>query len=322
MSEPQISLAELRPVGRDLQRPECVLCTVDGSLFVSDWGGGVCHIRPDRTQQRILAVDAPCEIRPNGIALLHDGSFLLANLADEGGIWRLQRDGSVAPYLTEVDGERLPPSNFVAPDRQGRVWVSVSTRQRPRSRAYRADVRDGFIAVVDRFGPRIVADGLGYTNEVQVDPSGDFLYVNETFARRLSRLPIATDGSLGELELVAEFDIGVFPDGLQFDVEGGVWIVSIVSNRVIRIAPDGHQQVIIDDACAEHVARVERAFAAARMGRAHLDQAAGNRLANISSIAFGGSDRRSCYLGCLLGGQLMSFRSPWAGVEPVHWHVR
>jgi sugar lactone lactonase YvrE len=48
-------------------------------------------------------------------------------------------------------------------------------------------VSDGFIVRVDDAGARIVADGLGYTNEVQLDPSGERLYVNETFGRRLSR---------------------------------------------------------------------------------------------------------------------------------------
>jgi sugar lactone lactonase YvrE len=112
----------------------------------------------------------------------------------------------------------------------------------------------------------------------------------------------------------------MYPDGLYFDETGAFWVVSIVSNRVLRVTADLQQQLIVDDADAEHVDWVEQAFAGGTMGRPHLDRAAGERLRNVSSIAFGGPDRRRSYLGCLLGDALMQFESPFAGVEPVHWN--
>jgi hypothetical protein len=45
-------------------------------------------------------------------------------------------------------------------------------------------------------------------------------------------------------------------------------------------------------------------------------------LKNISSIAFGGPDLRTAYLGCLLGDALATFRSPVAGAPPAHWNYR
>ena len=315
-----LTLAKPTAVGENLKRPECVLCTADGSLFVSDWQGGVCRISPDGTQTRFLASKPPCELRPNGIALQRDGSFLLANLGDAGGVWTLHRDGRVEPFLLEVASTPLPPTNFVLPDRVGRTWVTVSTRIEPRADAYRPTAKDGFIALFDKRGARIAADGLGYTNEVQVHPSGDWLYVNETFARRLSRFRIGTNGELGTRETVTEFGPGSFPDGMCFDEEGGLWIVSVVSNRVFRLSPNGRLSLLFEDADPEHVAWVEAAFQAGTMGRQHFDTMHGTRLRNVSSIAFGGPNRRICYLGCLLGENIESFAAPIAGVEPVHWH--
>lgn len=312
----------LRDVGNGLHRPECVLCTADGSVYVSDWGGGVTHIASDGSQRRILAKNPPVELRPNGIALADDGTFLLANLGDDGGAWRLHPDGTVQPFLTEVEGEPLPPCNFILPDRQGRTWITVSTRHAPRGLAYRSDIADGFVVLVDSHGARVVADGLGYTNEVALSPDGAWLYVNETFARRLSRLPVRDDGSLGKRETVFEFGAGTFPDGLCFDEEGGLWIVSIISNRVIRLTPDGVQTVIIEDADPVHLERVEEAYQQHAMGRPHLDTVASQRLRNISSIAFGGPERRISFLGCLLDDHIVSFPSPVAGAEPAHWHWR
>jgi sugar lactone lactonase YvrE len=298
-----------------------VLATADGCLYTADWRGGVACVRPDGTQALYLGkLPGGRPLRPNGIAVLRDGSFLLADLGEaQGGVFALSRDGQVRPFLETVDGEALPPSNYVALDAAGRIWITVSTRLVPRARAYRRDVADGFIVLVDVRGARIVADGLGYTNEALVSPDGAWLYVNETFARRLSRFPLRENGDLGPKEVVTTFGHGTYPDGLCFDVKGGVWITSIVSNRLIRVAPDGSQTLMLEDADPAHTEWAEQAFLAGTMGRPHLDKAAGKALRNISSLAFGGPDLRTAYLGCLLGDSITSFRAPIAGAPPVHW---
>jgi sugar lactone lactonase YvrE len=323
--QPQTTLADVRLLGSGLVRPECVLATAHGDLYTADWRGGVAHREPDGSQRlyhgRLPDGD---ELRPNGIALLADGSFLVAHLgADTGGVFRLQRDGRVEPWLLCIDGQPLPPTNFVVQDGSGRTWVTVSTRLTPRSLGYRRSCSDGFIACVMPDGDaRIVADGLGYTNEVAIHPDGRWLYCNETFARRLSRFALRPDGSLGSKEVVCEFGPGTYPDGLAFDEAGNTWVVSIVSNRLIRVAPDGAQTVWLEDAEAAHLAWTEAAFEAGQMDRPHLDRNPGRMLRNISSIAFTGGDRRTAVLGCLLGDRLATVRLPDPGVAPVHWNYR
>jgi len=324
IGQSSIALETLRPLGRGLNRPECVLAHASGLVFASDWSGpgGVSIIDPDGGIVLVQARDAPRPMRPNGIALEPGGRFLLADLgATQGGVWRLHPDGKTEPALTEVEGRPLPPTNFVCRDSRGRLWVTVSTCKVPRDLGYRRDVADGFIVLMDSRGTRIVAEGLGYTNECLLSPAEDFLYVNETFARRLSRFAVMGDGSLGARETVVEFSDGTFPDGLTFDAEGAVWLTSIVSNRVLRVDHRRQVDVIIEDADAAHIAWVEHAFAAGELGRPHLDRIAGRLLKNISSIAFGGHDRRTGYLGCLLGDALFTFVSPVAGHPLPHWNI-
>ena len=319
-----VDLDSLRFVGAGLRRPECVLATAAGDLYAADQrgNGGVSRTDAAGRQTFFEARGDGFQVRPNGIALMADGAFLLAHLGETGGVYRLRRNGELTPHLMEVAGEALPPTNFVMIDRPGRTWATVSTRLTPRARAYRADVADGFIVLMDEAPARVVADGLGYTNECAIHPSGQWLYVNETFARRLSRFRLAADGSLGARETVTEFGPGSFPDGMVFDEEGGVWVTAVVSNRVIRVAPDGSQHVVVEDCDPDHLAWVEAAYQAGELGRPHLDTIKSRVLRNISSLAFGGPDRRTCYLGCLLGDRIAAFPSPIAGAEPVHWHVR
>lgn len=319
MKPMRVELAQLRAVGEDLTRPECVACTPDGTVYTTNGRGGVSQISPDGTVRHILARGGPEGLLPNGIALRPDGSFLLADLG-AGGVYTLSRSGQVQPFLMEAGGRPLPPTNFVLLDAQQRVWVTVSTRREPRHLGYRQDVDDGFIVLHDERGTRIVADGLGFTNECHVDPTGSYLYVNETYGRRTSRFRLGPDGSLGERETVTTYGHGTYPDGLTFDAEGSFWVTSVVSNRLIRVSPDGEQQVVLEDNDPGYVEEVERAYQSGTMGRAHMDSIRSERLRSVSSLAFGGPDLRTAYLGCLLGSQLFAFESPVAGHPPPHWN--
>ena len=314
-------------VGHGLARPECALAHRSGMIFAPDWtqSGGVSCIYPDGTVRRHLvktvadnALDEP--IRPNGICLLEGGDFLLAHLGQEkGGVFRLSVEGTLSAELTHVDGMPLPPTNFVTIDEMHRTWITVSTRQSPRALAYRHDVADGFVVLKDRSGARIAADNLGYTNECMVHPNGRHLYVNETFARRLTRFDIAQNGRLTNPKTLARFGKGTFPDGLAFDGEGNAWITSIVSNRVICVNENGSDVIFLEDVGADHLDWVEHAYSQHNMGRPHLDTAAGKRLHNISNLAFCGEQLDRAVLGCLLGEQLAVMDVPIAGHQPVHW---
>ena len=320
----QIQPETITFVGSGLNRPECVLTNVYGDIYTADGRGGVTHILPNG-EQRLYLGTAPDGrvLHPNGISLQEDGSFLIADLgAENGGVFRLRRNGEITVFLDRVDGLNLPPTNFVLTDRLGRTWITVSTWKKPRQQSYRKEADDGFIVMVDTKGARIVADHLGYTNEVAIDPSGQWLYVNETFGRALSRFPLKANGELGQREVVTHFGAGVFPDGLAMDAESGAWITSVVSNRIIRVSPDGTQQIFFDDSDPDHLAWVEDAFQKGQLGRQHMDKSKSRFIKNLTSMAFGGKDLRTGYLGCLLGDSIGCLRMPIAGLPPSHWNYR
>lgn len=325
-NQPKIDLSELRHAGSALQRPECVLANEAGDLFTCDLRGVVVQSRPSGEARVYGSSDSVRNgLKSNGFALLPDRSFLFANLGESGGVWSLASNGEVRPFLQEVDGEQIPSTNFVHRDDCGRIWVCVSTRH-PTSHHYEHRLSstqdDGYIALVDEKGARIVADGLVWTNECRVSPSGSHLYVNETMGRRLTRYAIGADGFLSARETVAHFEGGTWPDGLAFDAEGGIWITSPVSNRIIRVGPDGEQQLILEDCDHRHVEQAERAFLAGELTRAAIYNSPSNVLKHLSSLAFGGPDLRTVFLGSLGGTSIPYFRSQIAGHPMSHWKVR
>jgi sugar lactone lactonase YvrE len=321
----QIGVDQLSFVGRELKRPECVLCMPSGRLYVADRNGGILRIELDGSQA-LLKWQLPSGVHdfiPNGFALLPDGTFLVANMGHDGGVWARRPGGQVEPYLMEADGERLAKANFVFNDEQGRVWITVTTRSDPLSKAMtglgQPELRDGFVCLVDSKGGRIVADGFAFTNEARIDSSGKGFYVVETQGRRITRFRLGPNGDLSGRETFTTFGHGTFADGMAFDAEGHLWVTSIVSNRLWRVAPDGKAMLVFEDGNAEHIAEVERVLTDRSIKREHFYMKSGARVQNVASIAFGGADLRTAYLGSLSGDTIAAFRSPAAGLPLPHW---
>lgn len=310
----EIGLEALTTTGEGLSRPECVLATRRGTLHVSDNRGGVTRIAADGTRDFLGGGD----VVPNGIALLRDGSYAIANLSDSGGVWRLRPDGTLAPEVTEIAGRCLGSVNFVRTDSRDRLWICVST-VRPGDNQFRTDIADGFVALRDASGIRVVATDICWTNECWPDEARGFLYVNETYGRRLTRFDMAPDGALSNRVTLSTFGHGDYPDGLALDAEGGIWVVSVASNRVFRVAPDGTRTVVVEDSDPTRLDVLEDALHGLRLTRPMMHDTRGRVLRNASSIAFAGSDLRTAHLGSLGGEALMTFRAPVAGVPPVHW---
>ncbi len=320
--------------GFDLDRPECALAHASGLIFTPCWrgNGGISLFSGSRVGEsytrHVLAASGQTvfdeALRPNGIALNSEGRLLMAHLGDtHGAVIALSADGETEVIVDTVDGEPMPPANFVVTDTAGRLWITVSTRLTPRARDYRKGAASGFIAVAEpgESNARIVADGLGYTNECVIDEHAGKVYVNETFTRRLSVFDLEPDGSLVNGRVHAHFGEGTYPDGLARDANGGLWVTSIVSNRVLHVKSSGSVAVLFEDSDPEHVAWAEQAWNSDSLGRAHLDKAAGKTLKNVSNLAFGGPDLRDIWLGNLLGDRLPVFRSSVAGAVPVHWNA-
>ncbi len=307
-------------VGSGFSRPESVQATLSGDVYAAH-EHGISWLRPDGSTTLIASHGGPADFKANGIAILPGRSFLAASLGQDGGVWRIAPDGMTTPRVLEADGRRLPrATNFVCTDRQGRTWITVTTRCTPSDPIFQRGFADGFLVLADDRGARIAADGLAATNEAAIDAAGQWLYVNETFGRRLSRFAIRPDSSLGPKQVVTEFGTGNFPEGLAFDETGALWVTTVVGNRILRVDVEtGAQQVVLDDADEASVAEIEARFHAGRFVAADLEKGRQRKLGNVSSMAFGGPDLKTVYLGSLFNNRIGRFRSPIAGAAPVHW---
>ena len=106
-----------------------------------------------------------------------------------------------------------------------------------------------------------------------VDRNGEWLYVVETWLPGVSRIQILDDGSAGERQVVTVLPDHM-PDGVQFDEDDVLHITMYTPDRIYRMLPDGHLQLLVDDPTHETIS-------------------------SPTNIVFGGADRRLLLMACL-----------------------
>ena len=317
IKEFRLELSDLGYTGHDLARPESVVAQPDGTLWVSDGRGGVTRIDANGNQQFFEGLGG----EPNGLALADDGTFYVANIGT-GTIQKLNPNtGKVEEFLTEVDGVKLTCANFVFLDSKNRLWAAFSTREQIWWPAAAHPRPDGFIVLIDEKGPRIVADGIYFTNEVRLDAREEYLYAAETMKNRILRFRVQPDGSLTDKEVYGPdgLGLGAAVDGFAFDADGNLWVTLVIRNGVGIITPDGDYHVVFEDANDALLSTFEQKIADGSAQPTDMMAAAGQTLQFVTSVAFGGPDLRTVYIGSLGMSRLPTFRSPVVGLPMRHW---
>ncbi len=175
--------------------------------------------------------------QPGALALQAGGGLVLA-LAD-GLAGFDPASGRVAKWVDpepDLLGNRL---NDGTTDRRGRFWFgSMDDHERDRTGAlYRFDP--------DRTVHRVLT-GVGIPNSLAFSPAGDVMYFAETLDRIIHAFDYdqATGAASGR-RVFATIE-GCYPDGSTVDTEGCLWNAQWGGHRVVRYAPDGSVDRIVE----------------------------------------------------------------------------
>ncbi len=326
-----VDRASIRYIGQDLQRPECILAEPNGDLWAADARGGVMRIRPGGSQSLIsqklekkFAVTGDLESRftqgtlPNGLAFAKNGDILISNFGTDL-LEVMTRTGETRTLYDRIDGKPIGKVNFVLRDSKDRIWLTVSTMVNPWTAAAAKRVKDGYLALVDEKGIRIVAEGFYFTNEVRMDAKEEWIYIVETTGPNITRMRVQADGSLTSREVFGPSHLGGYPDGIAFDSFGNLWCTLVMVDRLIALTPSGDLKVLLDDgdpvASAAFMAHADRGTLTSEM----MFATQGTIAPWMASVTFGGVDLRTVYLGSLRGTRIPYFQSPVAGLPIVHW---
>lgn len=329
----QVDPEELSYIGEGLERPECILAERDGTLWTADGRGGVVRIDRDGTQQLILQkgleinTASSFEDRlvntagslPNGLTFDRDGNFLIANFGTDR-VELMKRDGETFVIVDNIDGKPFGKANFVTRDLKGRLWLTVTTTMNPWTDHVRTNSRDGYIALIDEKGARIVADNLCGTNELRFDSKEEWLYVAETTSRNITRFRVVGD-RLEDREIYGPSNVGGFCDGIAFDAYGNLWTTLIMADRLVAVTPEGDLLTILDaGGDPKALANLDKAWEEGRVTPELMGACGGTICPWMASLTFGGGDLRTVYLGSLRGSTVPYFRAPVAGQPLIYWN--
>ena len=238
-----------------LDHPEGVAVASDGSVWCGGEAGQIYRVDAGAgTFEQIASTGGFCL----GLAFDAHGALFVCDVK-HGAVFKLSGDR----LERFAEGFRNP--NALAFDGAGNVFVSESHAQ--------GEPGPGlFRFAPDGSGGLWHDEPLHFANGLALAPDGSALYVAETWAHAIVRVP--TNGT-GTREVVAQLD-GVLPDGLAFDAEGRLYVACYEPSQILRIDPDGSVNTVVHDETAHllchptNVAFLGTELIAANLGRWHL----------------------------------------------------
>ena len=204
-----------------------------------------------------------------GMAFDHTAEHLYVCDLKHAAVFRVQTEsGTVERFADGSPAGSFKIPNYPAFDAGGDLYVSDSHAFGvPGPGVWRVDHDGGAELWYDR--------DVAFANGLAVAADGRSVFVAETFASKVFRIPIRDDGSAGEREEVATLP-GSLPDGLALDRDGNLYVGCYEPSRVLRIWPAGDVETVYHDVTAHTLAHpTNLAFRGATMftsnlGRWHL----------------------------------------------------
>jgi sugar lactone lactonase YvrE len=255
------------------------------------------------------------------MAFSSDSQILIANFGTDV-LETMDRQGNTRTLYDRIDCQPIGKVNFVLRDSKNRIWLTISTRVNPWTLAASSRVCDGYIAVVDEHGIRVVADNFYFTNEIRLDAQEEWLYIVETTGPHISRMRLRESElgvTLTDREIFGPSHLGGYPDGIAFDSFGNLWCTLVMVDQLIALTPQGDKLLLLDDGDPVASRILLEKIATGQSSTEDMGRAHGTIAPWMASVTFGGPDLQTVYIGSLRGTTIPFFRSPVAGLPMVHW---
>jgi len=251
-----------------LDHPEGLAVHPDGSVWCGGERGQIYRVEPDGSgMTQVASTDGFCL----GMAFDRTAEHLYVCDLKHAVVFRVDTaTGRSERFADGAPAGAFKIPNYPAFDAEGRLYVSDSHAFGvPGPGVWRVEPDGRADLWYDR--------DVTFANGLAVAADGRSLYVAETFAHTVFRIPIRDDGTAGAREDVAELP-GSLPDGLAFDREGNLYVGCYEPSRVLRVSPSGEVETLFHDLSAHTLAHpTNLAFRGTTMftsnlGRWHLTQ--------------------------------------------------
>ncbi len=236
MTQATIHDVEIKAGGLD--HTECLNFGPDAACYAGGEDGQVYRIRPGHDPETYAR--SPGGI--GGICLDGDGNLYDCNYG-AAVVHRVTPTGAVSVFSRGAPEKPAIEPNYAVFDRDGYLFYTDS------SSYYQPD---GRLFVVRPDGETQFAFGghLHYPNGLAMDPDGRWLYVVESTAPGILRLPLLSGGRVGDPETYVKLR-GVVPDGIAFAASGTLYVACYSPDVILRIRPNRAIDVVVEDSGAD-----------------------------------------------------------------------
>jgi gluconolactonase len=227
-----------------LDHPEGLAVHPDGSVWCGGERGQIFRVEPDGSSLTEVASTDGFSL---GMAFDRTAEHLYVCDLKHAAVFRVGTStGAVERFADGSSASAFKIPNYPAFDVDGRLYVSDSHAfGMPGPGVWRVDPDGSAELWFDR--------DVTFANGLAIAADGGSLYVAETFASKVFRIPIRDDGSAGEREEVARLP-GSLPDGLALDVQGNLYVGCYEPSRVLRVSPVGQVETLFHDVTAHTLA--------------------------------------------------------------------
>jgi sugar lactone lactonase YvrE len=247
-----------------LRHPEGIAIDIAGNIWCGSETGDIYRIAADGSAIETVASTGGFIL---GIAFDSRGQLYCCDLKHRA-VFRLSAD-RVLTRFADGGGDMRTPNFPVVDEQTGSLYVSDSySPTEPGPGIWRFDLDSGK-------GSMWYAEPLMFANGMALDPGGESLLVVESFAQRVTRVPVRRDGTPGAASTVAS-GLQTVPDGLALDAAGNLYVSCYEPSRIYRVTASGEVSVLIEDLTAHTLChptncafRGSEMFAA-NLGRWHI----------------------------------------------------
>lgn len=243
-----------------LDHPEGVAIHRDGSIWCGGERGQIYRLSPDGGKlEQVGSTGGFCL----GMAFDSNDDLFICDLKHAAVMRFDAARAEVERWADGAPGHPFRIPNFPAFDEAGRLYVSDS-------HAFGEPGPGVFRFLPDGSGELWYGEDVTFANGLALSPDGRHLYVAETFANRVFRIPISEDGTAGSREEVARLGTAL-PDGLAFDSGGNLYVGCYEPSQVLRVDPAGGLATLFHDVTAHTLAHpTNLAFRGTTMFTANL----------------------------------------------------